>query len=400
MASTVDSAAALFKSDVVPAVNLIRSAQFDHESDAIRAMIDNLCSKVAQLEPLMARDQILATVADLQTWASTGLTSRPSFSATRDTVPAPEDRQLAAFVGPAVLPNNGGVRPRLEAFAILRQETDHLGELTKHYPHPKAMFQSTKILSASNGLHDGNCVVFFPENIPADIPCDTQNFAWFFFDRHREIYQGTLEIVRRLCGEGSPFDGEDELGSTALDAEGTYQARCVWGYLHDYFHHRGPRPLDEHLRLKTRWRTGLLEELKVDTQTAIACASENVPLGDVVFEYVLLERLFRYPAQPDQLRNFDAGSGFALGTWLAERGLFSVGPDGTRRLAARDELVVGMSELVNQILALEAIADDTGYRDAAEEFLFQTLLNPPMDASQRYAGPRAPLGLWVNEVEG
>jgi len=262
------------------------------------------------------------------------------------------------------------------------------------YPHPKAVFQSTRLLSASSGLREGNCVVFFPENIPAAKPCTDQNFAWFFFNRHVQIYPHTLSLVAQLCGDGSPFGGETGLPSADVDPEDVYQARCVWGYLHDYFHHTGPRPLDQHLTLKTKWRPGLLEELKVDMKSAIACHEEQVPLGEIIFEYIVLERLFRYPAQPDPLRNFDSGTGFALGTWLAERGLFTVGADGRRRLGGKSEIVESVRELIELIEDIERIPEDEGYRAAAEEFLFGTLLRRPETKGTRYGGPKAPLDLW------
>ncbi len=260
------------------------------------------------------------------------------------------------------------------------------------------MFQTTKLLAASRGLRDGNCVVFFPENIPAATPCVDQQFAWFFFNRHVRIYTHTLSIVGRLCGSGSPFAGEERLCSADVDPEDVYQARCVWGYMHDYFHHTGPRPLDKHLALKTKWRPGLLEELKVDMKSAIACHDEAVPYGEIVFEYILLERLFRYPAQPSPLRNFDAGTGFALGSWLADHGLFTVDGQGRRKLAAKADIVAALRDLVARIEALELIADDDSYREEAVGFLFGRLLREPGGKGDRYGGPRGHLSLWGDEV--
>ncbi|MFC7484836.1 DUF6421 family protein [Luedemannella flava] len=183
-----------------------------------------------------------------------------------------------------------------------------------------------------------------------------------------------------------------------MDEEDTYQARCVWGYMHDYFHHTGPRPLDLNLSLKTKWRPGLVEELKVDLKSAIACYEESVPYGDIIFEYIILERLFRYPAEPRPFRNFDAGTGFALGTWLAEHKLFTVADDGRRRLASKADIVASAKDLVGLIEEIESIAEDEVYRETVTDFLYDRLLRRPENATDRCGGPRASLELWGTEV--
>jgi hypothetical protein len=386
-----------FERRVIPLVDLIRAAQAAGSIGDISADLNELRDSISGLTGLMPGDQIRATISDLTAWADSGFPHRPAFDATRDSVPAPENGRPAAFIGPVILPNGDSTGPFIEAFAVVRQDADCIGELQAAYPHPKAAFQSTKLLAASRGLRDGNCVVFFPENIPAAKPCQAQQFAWFFFNRHVRIYERTLAITARLFGAGSPFAGETELRSAGVDQESVYQARCVWGYMHDYFHHTGPRPLDQHLALKTRWRTGLLEELKVDMKSAIACHDEHVPYGDIVFEYIILERLLRYPAEPRPLRNFDAGTGFALGTWLAGHGLFSSDADGRRRLGSKADIVASVRDLVGLIEDIERVPEDDAYRARAEDFLFGTLLLRPAEKN-RYDGPLCTPSLWGAEV--
>jgi hypothetical protein len=388
-----------FERRVVPAVGLIRAAQIRGDATGLTAEVDQLCADLEQLDALMPASQIQATVHDLRAWSRSGFREKPAFDATRSTVPAPADREVAAFVGPVTLPNGDGTSGAfLEAFTVVRQDPECTAELQATYPHAKAVFQSTRLLSASPGLRDGNCVVFFPENIPTATPTTDQTFAWFFFNRHVTIYAGTLEIVARLCGPGSPFAGEKELSSAEVAAEDVYQARCVWGYMHDYFHHTGPRPLDQHLALKTKWRTGLVEELKVDLKSAIACHEESVPYGDVIFEYIILERLFRYPAEPRPFRNFDSGTGFALGTWLAEHGLFTIDDQGRRRLGSKAEIVASAKELVATIEKIESITEDEVYRETVTDFLYDRLLLRPESKTDRCGGPRAALSLWGTEI--
>ncbi|MFD8644784.1 DUF6421 family protein [Streptomyces zaomyceticus] len=382
----------------MPAVNRLREVRSgEREGDPLAALAE-VRAAVEGLSGLLPEGQISATLADLDDWAKLGCEGVPDFDATRDTVPAPADGEAAAYIGPVILPNSDRHEIHIEAFSVVRQDPDCTPYLQDVYPHPKAVFQSTRLLSASRGLREGNCVVFFPENIPAASRCTHQNFAWFFFNRHVDIYAQTLAITERLCGPGSPFAGDSGLVSPGIDPEDVYQARCVWGYMHDYFHHTGPRPLDQHLALKTKWRPGLLEELKVDMKSAIACFEEEVPFGPVVFEYILLERLFRYPAQPEPLRNFDSGTGFALGTWLAAHGLFTDDGHGRRALGPKAEIVECVRELVRRIEEIETVEDDDAYRTGAVDFLYGTLLRRPESKPDRYGGPLAPIGLWGSEV--
>ncbi|MFC9484528.1 DUF6421 family protein [Streptomyces hydrogenans] len=400
-----------FERHVVPAVDSLRELRTGRQAagradggaptvtdEEVRRAVDAVITAVEGLRGLMPDTQIAATCAELRAWRETGCEGVPHFDATRDAVPAPEDGEAAAYVGPVTLPNSDRHDVHIEAFSVVREDPESTPRLQADYPHPKAVFQSTRLLSASRGLREGNCVVFFPENIPAATRCTDQNFAWFFFNRHTEIYAQTLAITERLCGPGSPFAGETALVSADVDPETTYQARCVWGYMHDYFHHTGPRPLDEHLAIKTTWRPGLLEELKVDMKSAIACFEEQVPHGPLVFEYVILERLFRYPAQPEPLRNFDAGTGFALGTWLAAKGLFTQDAQGRRSLGSKAEIVESVRELIGLIEEIERNEDDAAYRAEAVDFLFGTLLRRPEAKPDRYGGPLAPLALWGAEV--
>ncbi|GGY43933.1 DUF6421 family protein [Streptomyces omiyaensis] len=399
-----------FERHVVPAVDALRELRGRRHdtgradgapavsAEEIHRAVDAVVTAVEKLRGLMPEAQIASTRRELRAWQEAGCEGVPHFDGTRDAVPAPEDGEAAAFVGPVTLPNSDRHDVHIEAFSVVREDPESTPRLQADYPHPKAVFQSTRLLSASRGLREGNCVVFFPENIPAATRCTDQNFAWFFFNRHTEIYAQTLAITERLCGPGSPFAGETALVSADVDPETTYQARCVWGYMHDYFHHTGPRPLDRHLAVKTTWRPGLLEELKVDMKSAIACFEEDVPHGPLVFEYIILERLFRYPAQPEPLRNFDAGTGFALGTWLASKGLFTQDGQGRRALGPKADIVESVRELVGLIEEIERNEDDAVYKAGAVDFLFGTLLRRPEAKPDRYGGPLAPLALWGDEV--
>ncbi len=321
---------------------------------------------------------------DLEQWRASGLESAPRFDASRDVIEGPEDKALALFAGPAFMPNSATRSPLFQLVLILRDEPDSLATVRENYPLVATVCQTVRVLTGSRHAREGQCVVLFPENVLASTNVVRQKFAWFFMNKHIPTYQWTLDQIRERCGD-SLFAAGDPLASPELDADGMYDTRCCWAYLHEHHHQVGPRPLARNLALKTQWYAGLLEELKVDCQSLQACLrDEGMPYRWEVFEFVLFDRLFRYPTAGDALRNSDAGAGVLLGTWLLRSGAVRATETGVQ-LASRVETVRAVDALVGEILALEAL-DDAGYTEAAGRFTL-SVLAPPATEDDRYSKP-------------
>jgi uncharacterized protein DUF6421 len=321
---------------------------------------------------------------DLATWRAAGLESPPKFDASRDAIDGPGDKELALFAGPANMPNSDTRSPLFQLVLIMRDEPDSLRSVRENYPHLESACQTTRVLTGSRQATTGQCVVLFPENIPAASKVARQNFAWFFMNKHIPTYQWTLAKIRERCGN-SLFAAGDPLSSPQLDAEGMYDTRCCWAYLHEHHHQVGPRPLARNLALKTQWYTGLLEELKVDCQSTQVCLADvTMPYRWEVLEFVLFDRLFRYPCAGDALYNTDAGAGVLLGTWLLRTGVLKSG-NGRAQLASRAQTVEAVDDLVAKILALEEL-DAESYSRQAEEFAL-SVLDPPARPGEQYAKP-------------
>ncbi|MET0188287.1 MAG: DUF6421 family protein, partial [Pseudonocardia sediminis] len=256
--------------------------------------------------------------ADVEGWVASGLDTPPDFGRSRDALVAPADGEAVFFLAPVLTTNSvAPVGRRLDCFLALRREPRSLPELAEHYPHPKNNCQATILLTGSDGFARGNCIVFFPENVAAHDKVDRQAYAIFFFSKFRRIHETlALPAARAVLATGTT-----PTASSGMDPDTCYEARSVWGYLHDYFHHQGDWPFDEHIALKSNWFVGLLEETKVDCRTALAAARDpEVPFADAQIDMIVLERMFRYPQAPDATRNFDAGTGVLLFSWLRERG--------------------------------------------------------------------------------
>jgi len=353
----------------------------DAATAALAALADGLSASA--LFPERSRE---AFSRDIAAWQSAGLESAPRFDASRDAIEGPGDKELALFAGPAAMPNSGTKGPLFQLVLVMRDEPDSLRGVRENYPHLDSACQSTRVLAGSRQATRGQCVVLFPENIPASTPVVRQNFAWFFMNKHVPVYQWTLARIRERCGESLFAEGEP-LASPRLDDDGMYDTRCCWAHLHEYHHQVGPRPLARNLALKTRRYTGLLEELKVDCQSVQACMRDAaIALRWEVLELVLFDRLFRYPCASDALSNDDAGAGVLLGTWLLRHGVV------TSRLVSRAEAVRAIDELVGDILAMEEL-EENAYLKAAEEFTV-SVLDPPREPGDLYSKPAD----WLSSV--
>ncbi|PKV83609.1 DUF6421 family protein [Streptomyces sp. TLI_146] len=310
-------------------------------------------------------NQAGALAADIDGWLAAGLDTPPHFARSRDALTAPADGDWAAFLAPVQTTNSAPpVGRRLEFFLVRRKEPDALPELAVRYPHPKNNCQATVLLAGSEGLTKGNCIVFFPENVAAHDKVTEQAYAIFFFSKFRRIHETYAVPSARavLTPDSVPQ------ASIGMDPEVCYQARSLWGYLHDYFHHQGQWPLDRHIKLKMNWFIGLLEELKVDAKTVLACHDDAVPYADEQIAMILLERMFRYPLDARAVRNFDAGTGVFLYSWLRERG--ALADHGGRLSLAYERVLDGLRELVDTIEAMEAaVATPEEYRAAARELV-------------------------------
>jgi len=328
---------------------------------------------------------------DLEKWRASGLESVPAFDTSRDAIEGPGDKELALFAGPAFMPNSGTRSPLFQVILIMRDEPESLSGVRTSYPHMESACQNTRVLTGSRHAREGLCVVLFPENVLASSAVTRQKFAWFLMNKHIPVYQWTLDRIRERCG-GNLFAESEPLASPGLDPDGVYDTRCCWAHLHEHHHQMGPRPLAANLALKTRKYTGLLEELKVDCQSMQACArDDSIPYRWEVLEFVLFDRLFRYPCADDAVRNDDAGAGILLGTWLLRQGVLTASGEQTR-LVSRDETIRAVDALVGEILAAEEL-DEAGYAKAARD-LALSVLDPPEHEDDTFAKPAD----WLSSV--
>lgn len=353
---------------LIPQVNRFRARQADDGTiplpdRADAALLEEIRDEATAWYHCHGRTiQAEALATDIDGWLVAGLDTAPHFARSRDALVAPADGATAFFLAPVLTTNSvAPVGRRLECFLAQRREPQSLWELAQRYPHPKNNCQATVLLAGSDGFARGNCIVFFPENVAAHDKVTAQAYAIFFFSKFRKIHESRAVPAARAVLTPGSVPG----ASTGLDPDTCYEARATWGYLHDYFHHQGRWPFDEHIALKMNWFVGLLEETKVDCLTALAAADGTVPFAAEQTDMIVLERIFRYPLAPDATRNFDAGTGVLLFSWLRERGALT--DDGCRLRYDRQAALDAMRELVASVERIEAtVRGPDEYRAAAK----------------------------------
>lgn len=378
--------AAAIRSGLVPLVDRFRARQADDgtvtepaaaDRDLLAAIRDEARGHYLRRGGTAQAEALDADVAD---WLEAGLDTPPHFARSRDALRPPADGGTALFLAP--LQSTNSVPPvgkRLECFLFLRKEADSVLDLHDTHPHPKNNCQCVVLLAGSRGLVEGNCLVFFPENVAARDKLDGQEYAMFLFSKFRRIHEtyAIPSAAAVLTPDSLPRASAD------LKPEACYEARSMWGYLHDRAHYDGAWPFDQHIKLKMNWFVGVLEEIKVDAKTVLACADDGLPHADEVIDMILLERIFRYPLAEDATRNFDSGTGVFLFSWLRRRGALADAEDGLLRLD-RAAAIDALRDYADAIEALEGrVADEDAYRAEAKALVREYLA--PGEAKQRYA---------------
>ncbi|MER7467497.1 DUF6421 family protein [Streptomyces sp. NPDC097981] len=381
--------AALLADSIIPMVNRFRTRQQDDGTIADPTPDDaGLLGRIRDEAAAWYRGHGLggqadALVADVDGWLEAGLGSRPHFARSRDALRIPADGETVFFLAPVQSTNSAPpVGKRLDCFLGLRKEPDALADMAGDFPHPKNNCQSLVLVTGSAGFAQGSCLVFFPENVAAHDKVTDQPYAMFFYNKMRKIHEtyALPAAAAVLTPESLPR------ASTGLAADVCFEARAIWGYLHDSMHYQGLWPFDENISLKMNWFVGLLEEIKVDAKTVLACADSGlVPFAEQQIDMVLLERVFRYPQADDATRNFDSGTGVFLYSWFREHGALIGSPAAGDLLRLdRARALEALRAFVTAVEKLEAeVTSDDEYRAAAKELVRRYL--PEGEPRQRFS---------------
>lgn len=242
----------------------------------------------------------------------------------------------------------------LDAFAYERVLPDP--HLAGRYPSAAVRAVSTRFATA--GFRAPLCVALFPENFIAGEAIVEGDAVFYFMDRFVErFWRVTSPVLHRLS---SP---DTLAGLKSISPAEVLVAAATWVHLHEHFHRRGFLPLPDYLHVKKTRSAAGLEEVRVDVLTVIAClqeAARGYPRARTVADFVLAERLFRYPFQGTPQANYDARGVQVLFSFLERRGILEV--RGEQLHLHMADIVPALKEFVIAINHLEQLirAADSG----------------------------------------
>lgn len=317
------AAADRVRDDLVPAVDAFRSRQsrsgtVEAPTAGDRAAVEEIAAVARGIFDSIGRaDQAAALDQDIASWLERGLDAPPQFDRSRDAFRKVEDGELVLFVGVTASTNSASAGgSRFEVMFGQRHQPELLRLAAQVFPHPHDVVQELVLLAGSAGFVVGNCIVFFPESVAAATKVDVQEHATLIMSKFQRIHEDIAHVNATALLEPAPWTDD----SVGLDAYHCYEIRCLWAYLHDRAHFTGAWPIGDNTALKMNWFIGLLEEIKVDAKSILMARYGDVPYLDELFAMIVIERLFRYPLEPRPERNFDAGTGVFLYSYLLRSG--------------------------------------------------------------------------------
>ena len=134
----------------------------------------------------------------------------------------------------------------------------------------------------------------------------------------------------------------------------------------------------------------------MDLETWLACRERGFVNSDAVAEFILFDRAFRYPCEPDWHRNFDSGTGLLLLSLLEAKGGLEIGEEG--RLSVDIESVPEIAcEFISEVCAIESLPDEP-YLAAAKEMVRRYVPEGP--DGTRMGLPRGLLGSRMESLVG
>lgn len=197
-------------------------------------------------------------------------------------------------------------------------------------PVPKAISDeffaialSVNLRRGSPGLRSDRVVALFPENwkFKNKLALDLDDQVFYFNNRFVERYfKYSIPMIQQFT-DSSCFRSILNLKPSEVA-----QLSALWTWMHEHYHHNGALPLPRFLHYKDSKAAAAFEELRVDVG-AIANLSQVAWMKEEAkqraMEFVLCERILRYPIQCVPNENYDSIGSQMLFTFLNKHGYLS-----------------------------------------------------------------------------
>jgi hypothetical protein len=235
--------------------------------------------------------------------------------------------------------------PSLSLDFLAYRKLDVPGELAGRFPSNTC---PVTLERQSSGFEARVVVALFPEN-HVDGRQDPDDRIFYFIDKFVERH---LRITRRMI-QHVMAPGSFALLADASGAE-IEKAASHWVWLHEYFHRQGHMPIPRYLDLKSLKPLAGLEELRVDISGLLACLHEPIlpeRLAQSTYQFILAERLLRYPVEGSLRPNYDAVSSQLLFNYLLRNG--GVGLS-SGLITLNNSLPIVLAMFLSEVTAIES----------------------------------------------
>lgn len=217
--------------------------------------------------------------------------------------------------------------------------------LSKNYISP---VMPVKILEASEGFHSDRVVALFPEN-HIDGTQNKEDAIFYFIDKFVSRY---FHITKPLLDIA--VDPNCLLELRQSDEQKIETAAVYWVWLHEYYHRQGFLPIPQYLHLKSTRALAGLEEMRVDMCSLMALLNDKtLPARDtkLAFQFILAERLLRYPIEGDDYPTYDAIGSQLLFNYLIQKSGICIQQE---RICFTNDLVPALQLFMTDIAAIES----------------------------------------------
>ena len=204
------------------------------------------------------------------------------------------------------------------------------GLLLEHIEVPKLvalLFPSNarpvNLLAQTQGFESLRSVALFPENF------STQKVL----NEHDPVYYFINKFVLRFKNRTRPFLASGRVTGGCfedlpkIDDEALLLLASAWVSMHEHFHTQGSLPIPKSLPQKSSRSSAAVEELRVDLLTILHSRNILAPrlgvFGSLVGQFVLAERLLRYPIDAHPNVDYDSRSSVMLAHMLKAQGAVS-----------------------------------------------------------------------------
>jgi hypothetical protein len=318
---------------LIAETNDIRATLAPRERFSDPAYLRGLSTHIARAPHLARSDIGQCVIEDLQEFEHAGRMTR-----TKEHINEGRSTHVFSLF-------NASYFPTLSLDLLSYRKLDIHDELSARFPSNTCPI----VLEGNTRGFDARVVVaLFPENhIDNRQEHDDRIFYFIdkFVERHQRITQKMIRHVMRpdclpLLREASTLDIE--------------RAASHWVWLHEYHHRQGHLPLPQWLPLKSLKPLAGLEELRVDLSGLLVCLRDpDLPphLAQMTYEFILAERLLRYPVEGSQKPNYDAVASQVLFQYLLRHGGLAL-ENGL--IALLPELPEALAAFLAEVTAIEA----------------------------------------------